>query len=300
MASNAMLRERLFALREQIARIEGKPPPGLGETTLKAPETISRMQDAAWESGMKSLFPEGLPTAGLIEIRSNGFADAGAVTGFSLGIAHLAARTRQGPKRIFWIGESQVGTEAGLPYAPGLRDFGLDPACIVYGAPQRLAEALWLADTALSSAAFAAILLEIRGNPKGFGLTESRRLSLKARDGGCLLLLLRHAGAEEAGSSLMRLAIAPMPAGLRRLPDGSPLSASLGNPIFRLMPEKSRGPAPADLSLEWDTHERLFYLAGRTGDAIRNRADAAHPVAAFSPSARGPDRPPALGSRLAS
>src|ERR1044072_7232693 len=111
-------------------------------------------------------------------------------------------------------------------------------------APRTRKHPLWLAQAAIESAAFSAVIFEVRGNPAHFGLTESRRLSLRARAARHPLFLVRQAGAEEASSAVFRLHVEPPPAGLRPLPDVSRLSGSIGNPIFRLTLEKSRNPAP--------------------------------------------------------
>lgn len=305
MAVNAMPREDILALREAIARIEGKPHAGLAREPRsnivdgdgRGSPHGDRLFAGGDRTGLEMLFPAGLPVSGLIEIRGAGLMDAAAVTGFGLALGSLVTQDQKRAdlrRRLMWIGEPMVVAETGRPHATGLRDFGIDPARIVYGAPRRLAEALWLADTALASRAFAVVLMEIRSNPKGFGLTESRRLSLRARDTGCLLILLRQGGVAEAGSTLMRLRIEPMPAAERLLPDGRRLDGSLGNPVFRLVPEKSRMPMPAALTLEWNVHEHLFSAIADVG------VDGpSHPVASFSPPRHGSDRPQALGTVLA-
>ncbi len=308
MAGSAVARETLFALRETIARIEGRPAAGLvcgdagaAETGL-APKTTNGNEAALLPLGIADFddpLGGGLPLDALTEIRCGELRDAGAASGFALalGTCVLGRTGGSSPARLLWIGERVAGMEAGLPHAAGLVDYGLDPASLLYAAPRRLPDALWLAEAALGSGAFAAVILEVRGNPQHFGLTESRRLSLRARAAGRPLLLLRQAGEEEASSALFRFRLQPAPAAARLLPDGSVLGGSIGNPVFHLTVEKSRVPAFSDIFLEWNIHDRQFYLARLDAvPAIRKPAD---PGAHLPAPADRPDRPTALGAVVA-
>ena len=147
----------------------------------------------------------GVPLDALTEIRSLALRDAGAASGFTLALAArlrvLAARlgAQAAGKTatvspVLWIGDTVATMEAGLPYAIGLRDFGLEPAGFLQASPRKLEEALWLAETALVSAAFAVVILEVRGNPARFGLTESRRLGPEGQGGGTALLSVASGG----------------------------------------------------------------------------------------------------------
>jgi protein ImuA len=316
MAEAAVAREALFALRETIARLEGRPAPALAAAAYEdlaqgnpLPEKMSalKQQDrpplmtgvVALDDAMQG----GVPLDGLTEIRSPAFRDAGAATGFVLA---LTARLRMqedagavGSSPVLWIGDTVGTMEAGLPYAIGLRDFGLEPQGFFHAAPRKLDEALWLAETAVASAAFAVVILEVRGNPVRFGLTESRRLSLRAKAARRPLFLLREAGEEEASSALFRLRIEPAPAMARSLPDGSMLGGSIGNPTFRLMLEKSRNPAPLSLTLEWNAHDRQFLPVLDAERPAFPGAWSAHSGAGLSASADRSDRPPEVGSVVA-
>lgn len=258
MAGHAMPRQEIFALRQAIARIEGK---SLHAARMAAQE--QEMSEGGLAADTRSLSerpePEGilqeaLQPGAMTEIRTGRLGEAGAASGFALALA--LSRPAASAGRHLVIGDPQVVREAGLPYAPGLGDFGFGPQQFIHALPRRLEDALWLADAALASRAFTTVLLEIHGNPRRFGLTESRRLGLKTRATDGLLLLIRHAGEEEASSASLRLKVEPAPAAARRLTDGSMLGGSIGNPVFRVLSEKSRFPAPCEFFLEWNPHER--------------------------------------------
>ncbi len=282
MGGNALAQEKLFALRKAIAKIEGKPVadglmPVAGDMAARTSDGSGGRMD-----GLGDLLPEGFPAGSMIEVRGVAMRDAAAVSGFGLGLC-LACRPHRPDRRILWIGERSVAREAGLPHAAGLADYGFRPGELLHAMPRKLEDALWLADAALSCSAFSAVMLEVQGNPRGFGLTESRRLSLKAKGSDGFLLLLRQAGEEEASSASLRLRIEPAPAAARSLSGGTMLGGSIGNPVFHLVPEKSRLAAPPDLTLEWNPHDRLFYPATSpsSGGALPFRP--AHSGALVSP-----------------
>ncbi|OLP60375.1 hypothetical protein BJF93_15625 [Xaviernesmea oryzae] len=309
MVPRTMARERLFALREQIARLEGRPAPALAaqarQDALAAQldaDTSARQDftpvDARLPLGIEELdraLEGGFPLRALCEIRAGSHRDAGAASGFTLALsacllAGFRARAAVGASGgammpgairrstspsfssrplVFWISDRFCAREDGRPYPVGLEGFGLSGSTLIEARPRRLDEALFAAEAALRSGLFCATILEIAGNPKGFGLTESRRLSLRAKAAGRPLILLRMDGAEEAGSTALRLKVETAPARARRLPDGAPLSGSLGNPVFRLTLEKSRLPAPLSFFLEWNPDDCQFLPAAADGSAQR-------------------------------
>nr|WP_316650926.1 hypothetical protein [uncultured Gellertiella sp.] len=306
MADPAVARERFFSLRETIARMEGKPVHALAGEEARV---SGRRQDRAFLpfgiDALDAALDGGLPRSGMAEIRSGEMRNAGAATGLALALgAFLLAQdeAEERPVNLFWIGERSVCREAGEPLAEGLEEYGLPRARLVYALPRRLEDALWLAEAALASRAFRAVILEIAGNPVRFGLSESRRLSLRARHAGSLLLLLRQGGGEEAGSTLFRLQAGPAPSGLHLMPDGSALRGTIGAAAFTLTLEKSPKPASPAFSLapilEWNADERLFRPQQPVASLLRS-PDPAHPVAGLSPPCDGPDRAPALGAVVA-
>jgi protein ImuA len=301
MAGNARAQDVLFTLREQIAKMEGKPLPAA--VAAEQEDLIARRKrkrPVRLPFGIQALdeaLDGGLLLDSITEVRSSSMYDAGAATGFVLSLASSLNVHESGP--VLWIADSLLACESGVPYVSGISQFGIDPAAVLHASPRRLDDALWLAEAALASGAFAATIFEIHGNPKAFGLTESRRLGLRAKAAGRPLLLLRHAGEEEASSASFRLFVKPAPALRRRLPDGTMLGGSIGHPVFQLTLEKSRNPAPFSFLLEWNPHDRQFHLVAESGPSALSRRRPAHPGAQLPASGDRQDRPQALGAVVA-
>jgi protein ImuA len=312
MAKAAVAREKLFALRETIAKLEGKPVPALAAADMQALangglQTRQRRENTRRLSfGISDLdeaLEGGLPLDGLTEIRTHMLRDGSSSSGFALALAALVQRQDEEENRaclpVLWIADRVSSIEAGVPYAVGLKDFGLRPELFLHASPRKLEDALWLAEAAVESGVFPATILEVRGNPKPFGLTESRRLSLRAKASGRPLFLLRQAGEEEASSAFFRFLADPAPAQARLLPDGSMLGGSIGNPVFRLTLEKSRNPAPISLLLEWNPHDRRFLPVHQPVDARLPGERTAYSGDPLPASSNGPDRQKAMGALLA-
>ncbi len=304
MGVSPLAHEELFSLRQAIARIEGKPDhaarlaAGLDEKShAEMPDkesSASSMSAFRFESLMAELVMPGL----MVELRGERLQQAGATTGFALALAIIGAdqATTGRPKRMLFIADPDVVRDSGLIYAPGLVDFGLHPAELVHALPRRIEDALWLAEAALASRAFSSVVLEIRGNPKKFGLTESRRLSLRVRGCGGRLYVLRQAGEEEASSASLRLSVKTAPAAARILADGTLLGGSIGLPAFSILAEKSRFPGRTEFILEWNPYDRRLCPLAHAGSTSAESPDS---LPLLSTARDRSHRPPALGSVVA-
>lgn len=310
MAQSAVARERLFALRETIAKLEGRPVPALAaaenqalaDTVLDKPRSEDALRLPLGVPALDEALDGGLPLDGLTEIRTTLLRNAGASSGFVLAIAAMLQHRDEdlgAHLPILWIADTVATMEAGQPYAVGLSDFGLKPRLFLHAAPKKLEDALWLAETAVESGVFPATILEVRGNPRPFGLTESRRLNLRAKASRRPLFLLRQAAEEEASSAIFRFLAEPASSAARPLPDGSMLGGSIGNPIFRLTLEKSRNPAPFSILLEWNPHDRRFFPVRPSADTRFPGERSAHSGAAFPASADRSHIQEEVGSLLA-
>jgi protein ImuA len=301
MAMSAVARDTVFALRRQIAKIEGTLPERLQASALGVPAnarsdmTLVRRglavasADAFLHTGIDRLdtaLGGGVPRAALSEIHGLETRDAGAVAGFALSLVSLILKQKRGLP-ILWVGTAEIFHEAGLPYARGLSAlFGIEPEQLLFSEASKLLDALWIAEEAARMTAFAAVILEIRGSPQRLDLTATRRLHARAQNAGRPVLLLRQAGEADPTAAPVRLIVSAAPSASRETVAG-PLAGSIGRPAFTVDIGKSRTALPGQFTLEWNPNEHAF--AERTENS----------VAVVPASARGADPAPASGAVLA-
>lgn len=269
MARGAVARETVFALRHQIAKIEGTLPERL-EAPAGADIAVGGRGAIAGRNGvlltgvgrLDAALGGGLPKAGLTEIHGAGTRDAGAASGFMLALASLLLATLRGTAEaaapILWIGTAEIFWEAGFPYAGGLRSmFGIEPETLLFCETKKLVDALWVAEEAARLAEPAAVVLEIRGNPRDLDLTATRRLHARARDSGRPLFLLRQAATPEPTAAPVRLVVKPAASTLRETV-GGPLTGSIGRPAFTVAISKGSSARSEKFTLEWNPDERTL------------------------------------------
>ena len=306
MAMSAVARETVFALRRQIAKIEGTLPERLQAPAGSAPDDITRSDmtlvrhglavasaDAFLHTGIERLdaaLGGGLPKAALSEIHGQETRDAGAVAGFALSLVSLILKEKQGLP-ILWVGTAEIFHEAGTPYARGLHAlFGIAPEQLLFSEAPKLTDALWVAEEAAKMTALAAIILEIRGSPQRLDLTATRRLHARAQNAVRPVFLLRQAGEAEPTAAPVRLIVSAAPAASRRTIAG-PLAGSIGRPAFTVSIGKSRTALPGQFTLEWNPDEHRF--------EERRPSRPENSVAVVSASRGGADPAPAPGTVVA-
>jgi len=310
MAREAAARQTLFALRREVARIEGTLaerlvlPPVPADGALVRHSGIPSGSSAFIRTGVPRLDERlngGLPRAALTEIHGAGMRDMGAVTGFAFALASLVLQGDASDGPLFWIGTEDGFREGGLPYAPALlRDYGIAPERLILSRVRKTGEALWIAGEAARLKAVSALILEIRGNPARLDLTVTRRLQRRAVLAGHPVFLVRQssgtkpAGAEPTAAPV-RLLLSPAPAGLRQTVSG-PLPGSIGPPVFRVGIDKNRNGLPGQFLLEWapDTHS---FHERPVGHDPEN--DAENNGIVVSPSRHRPDLAPSSGALMA-
>jgi protein ImuA len=266
MAEAALARERLFALRSEISRLENRNTGTLARAARDDPwDRPAEPHDSLIRSGAEAFdaaIGGGMVKAALHEIRTGATADNGAASAFALAFGRLAmgadTEADHSSRRILWIADPVGSFESGRPYGPGLAAHGVPPSAVLHASPKHLKDALMIAEAALNVNSFAAVILEIYGNPQKFGLTESRRLHLRAKAYRRPVLLLRERGEEEASNAVNRFRVRPAPSAACILPNGSVHAPGIGNPVFHVTVEKSRNPSPPEFLLEWNAHECLF------------------------------------------
>jgi protein ImuA len=270
MAVHAVARESIFALRQKIAKIEGRLVErldGPAATAGEAAGVVLRRHGIATADGfflptgiaaLDRTLGGGLPKAALTEIHGAQTRDAGAVAGFALALAGLVLKGQKTRLPLLWISTSEIFREAGFPYAVGLaRDFGIAPEALLFSEASKLADALWIAEEAARLSALAAVVIELRGNPERLDLTATRRLHRRAQEAGRPVLLIRQAATAEPTAALVRFVVAPAPATPRATLAG-PLAGSIGAPAFTLTIGKSRTALLGQFTLEWNSHELAF------------------------------------------
>ncbi len=204
---------------------------------------------------LDTLLGGGLRRAALHELRTDESRNTAAMTGFA--VALLSRLAADDARPLLWIVEKTVGMETGLPYGGGLRNFGFDPSRLIVVRVRRPIDALWVFEEALRCAGLAAVVAELRGNPRQLDLTASRRLALRAAENGVTGFLLRTSARGEPGAASTRWHISPLPSALDpEYPDG------IGHPAWRLALERNRHGIIGIFDVEWNHEQRSFAPAG--------------------------------------
>jgi len=304
MAEAALAHERLFALRSEICRLESRKSMGLARAAREDPwDKPAQVDDegviASGAEAFDVVLGGGIAKAALHEVRSAGTSDNGAASGFALALGRLALGAGASSRRLLWISDPMGAAESGVAYGPGLASHGVPPSALLHARPRHLKDALMIAEAALAVSSFAAIILEVYGNPQKFGLTESRRLHLRAKANRRPIFLLRERGEEEASNAVTRFLARPAPAGPFILPGGKSYPQGMGNPAFHITLEKSRNPSPPEFLLEWNADECLFHQRDPVGLALPARWRTEDPVPLLPLSRDRPDRADTMGAVVA-
>lgn len=228
-----------------------------------AARLLDRLSETTHQGPSRSRLPFGLKTiddtlgggievGALHEIRTAEARGIGAAVGAVLGLlAGLIAKT--GQDRVLWVTDPAAAPDAGLLYPDGIAQYGLDPSGVIQVFPMDLKAALWAADEGARCTDLAAVVLQVRGNPKRLDLVATRRLSLRARESGVAVLLLRQSGAAEASAATTRWRVAPLPSPLdKSFPNG------IGAPQHLLELERARDGQTGIWPLVWDLKSKSY------------------------------------------
>lgn len=238
-------------LRRAVAAIEGRLSADARLAGM-VPEDPGRGRVALGAASIDGLFAGGgLPLGALVDVRAAETRGAGAATGFVAALCVRIGALRRGP--LLWVVEGRARLEAGRPAALGLLHLGLDPARLLVVEVREAADALWAIEEGLGCPGLSAVVGELHGLPKALDLTASRRLALRAREGGVPVLLAGHAMPEAASAAAVRLAVAPR---LSRPADG--FADGPGFPAWTIAVEKNRDGRTGRVDLEWNSDERRF------------------------------------------
>ncbi len=203
----------------------------------------------------------GLPCAALHELSAVAPIHLGAVAGFAL---TLAARAREPAKETLWIATDYGTLETGVPYGPGLDLIGLPVDRLLIVRVPRPVDALFAMEEALKCRALSCVIAELTQDSD---LTATRRLTLAAREGGALGLLLRHKATPAPSAACTRWQVAAAPS----VPDEF---GGLGRTAFALSLTRNRRGPCGGWTLAWDHHEHAFSaLSLGVAEAARDRPD---------------------------
>jgi len=188
-----------------------------------------------------------------------------AADGFALGFA-----LRSEPKNLVWVVHTRAFSEAGLPYGPGVEDWGLETRSLVMVTVRDTAHLLSAGEEALASGAADAVLMSAWGDGPAFTLTASRRLALAAGRGRSTGFFVRAAArpAPSAAETRWRVRAAPSAPLEAQAPGSSALAVEL---------LRTRSGAPSgQWIVEWDREARTFAAPSASRGLVSLPADRAN------------------------
>lgn len=215
-------------------------------------------------------------------------ADAAAATGVMLA---LSLRSPEQP--LLWVRQDFLSREHGIPYPPGLREFGLDPSRIIFVQLRETQAVLQAALEGARCAALAAVVVEIWGEAKALDLTASRRLSLAARVSGTPVLMARVGAKPCPSAAETRWEVRGAPS--RPLAANAPGSPAVLADLLRHRGGLSEG----TIYLEWNRDTRSFDVRAAGAEAARQEGGPALSGAVVSLPFDGPAAPDRAAGRHA-
>lgn len=220
----------LAALRLKIAALEKRPL--LAEGAALAAQRLGRPV-AANDTHLELTELLAAPAGVLHEVFADEQQHSSVALGFALGLVQSLIGGQR--RAIVYLQLVEHTQELGLPYAVGLKPFGIDPDMLIIGRVGTLTELLWAMEEAISCRAVAGVIADIVGHPKALDFTVSRRLSLRTSAAGTSAFLLRYGRGREASASKLRWHVSPA---LSAEQTFDPLAPGL--PRFRVGIEKKR------------------------------------------------------------
>jgi protein ImuA len=245
---------RLKVLRQQMARTA---------------RFSARAEDTAplGIAGADACLNGGLVRGALHEIAAADHRSTPAALGFLLALSSPVYEGGSEPKArrgAILLPFAKTVPAFGLPYAPGLRFFGFDPARILFVRCATPRECLWTMEEGLRLGGIAAV---IGARAKAMDLTASRRLQLAAGQANTPVFLLRNYNDSAPSAAVTRWRVSPAPSGRDEL-------GFYKNARFHVALDYVRGGKTGEWVLEWDHDAHLLRLSSALGDraAGENRA----------------------------
>jgi protein ImuA len=145
--------------------------------------------------------------------------------------------------------------EAGVPYGPGLAEFGLGPDRLILVDTNKPRETLWAMEEGLRCRHLAAVV----GEEATPDLTASRRLQLAAETGGTLGIVLPPARIRpQTSAALTRWKVTALPS--------KPEAGGPGRPRWNVALMRCRGGGGGEWALEWEHEALRFAVASPLAD----------------------------------
>jgi protein ImuA len=193
----------------------------------------------------------GAQHSNLHEVRCSQAREFACAAGFALGFVRQFAKSSL--NRILWILDPASGVEAGQLFPDGLRQFGFEPDAFTFVRPITLQDALWAADQAAMCGGIDVMFFQIRGHPKRFDLTATRRLMIRARKSGVLVCVLRQSGGAEASAAITRWHVEADTSGIP--PD---ISHGIGPARYVVTLERNRNGRTGKWKVIWNPSVKVF------------------------------------------
>jgi protein ImuA len=217
----------------------------------------------------RSAFNDLVAPGALHEIYALRASDAPAAFGLAIGLSLSIAQARS----ILWVRHAAVGAEHGAPYAPGLREMGLDPARLILLQTCDVMSTLQGGLEGARCAALGAVLIELRGETSRLDLTASRRLFLAAQRAKTSVFLLRSEAGPKPSAAETRWHV-------RAAPSLPLVARAPGRPAFDLtLLRRKNGREGLRYIVEWNRDAGCFEERTAAQPAIAGAGGARSPIA---------------------
>ena len=242
-------RQNMEQLQDAVARIDRRHASFATRACFDAEQGYGLIRFGI--ESMDAAFKDGFPVHALHEVRCSLTRDIGAATGFLAGLMAGRMRAREG--RVVWIRDPASRLDGGQLFPAGLAMFGLDPARLLMVHPTDLKTALWAGDEAAKCKELAGVVLHVKGNPRRFDMTATRRLMLKAQQNDLFVSVLRQGGEEEASAAATRWHVNTEISG----PDPD-LETGIGPLRLGLVLERNRNGRTGQWTVAWNQQRQDF------------------------------------------
>ncbi|MDJ0612857.1 MAG: hypothetical protein QNJ29_04220 [Rhizobiaceae bacterium] len=269
----------LATLKHVVSSLEGRnehqfvPDPASDATRLTFGEELL---DDHLEGGLLS--------GCMHEIRCDYARDIGAASAF---LCAFLARNHARSGKLVWIVDPAARIDAGQMSPDGLWQLGLDPSDVILVHPRDLKTAIWTAGESAREGGLAAIVFQVKGNPKMLDLSVSRKLMLRAQASQTPFFLLRQGGQEEASSATTRWQVTPLSSD-----QNQDFKQGIGPMRHRLTLERNRTGQTGNWPVSWQSAQRTFRHAATKISPTRY-------LSAVSTSRDRPDLPLSMGQIMA-